>query len=91
MRMQGEYYGECQKHTTDGAGGFLLGKDTETLQLYFNGPRSTENRLMYLVSATLFFYGSTDLLHFCRKKAKKILECMKVLKENISRTGNDIL
>ena len=28
--------------------------------LYFDGPRATENRVMYLVSATLGSYNSTD-------------------------------
>ena len=34
------------------------------VQLYFNGPRAAENGLMYLVSAALGSYNSTNYLHF---------------------------
>ena len=46
-------------------------KRGEKLQLYFDGPGAAENRLMYLVSATLGSYNSTNYLHFLQKKTTK--------------------
>ena len=55
---------------------FYLIKGGKKLQLYFNGPRAAENELMYLVSATLGSYNSTDYLHFVAKRKGKKKTCM---------------
>ena len=51
---------------------FYSSKRDKKLQLYFNGPRAAENRLMYLVSATLGSYSSTDCLHFVANEKNTI-------------------
>ena len=53
------------------------------LQLYFNGPRAAENRLMYLVSATRGSYNSTDYLNFVAKEKQTTKNEMKKKKENV--------
>ena len=55
----------------------------EKLQLYFDRPRAAENRLMYLVSATLGSYDSTDYSHFIEKKKQIKKKANKKEKENV--------
>ena len=59
----------------------LFGIFFSKLRLYFDGPRAAENGLMYLASATLGSYNSTDYLHFVAKKKKNKYENIKMKKK----------